>query len=204
MELSTVAKTQTKKLNSSGVSDSEKSTRSTEIAGRLSSSINEITCTNVKKSTKIKNKNIFNKGNSCLKCIYTNATSLVNKWDEFNSLVQANDFPHIIMITETWFNSMSIKHLSNYSLFNRDREELIGGGVAIYVRNDIDAYEANDFCFSQRCTEQAWCYIHIGTEKVLLGCIYRPPYASRETNMEINHTITRARMMIDKKNSQVS
>ncbi|RNA37056.1 hypothetical protein BpHYR1_023767 [Brachionus plicatilis] len=47
------------------------------------------------------NKILFNNGNSCLKCIYTNTTSLVNKWDEFNSLVPANHFPYIIMVTET-------------------------------------------------------------------------------------------------------
>jgi hypothetical protein len=52
-----------------------------------------------------------------LNCFYTNATSLINKWSDFNSLILVLDSPHIILITETWFNAFSICKLDNYNLF---------------------------------------------------------------------------------------
>lgn len=140
---------------------------------------------------------------SSLRCIYTNATSLVNKWDAFNSLIQANDFPHVVLVTETWFNLRSVKHLDGYSLFNKDREAVIGGGVATYVRNDVDAFEVCDFGLVDRNVEQIWCKLCIGSESILVGCIYRPPYASHETNKEINDVINRAKSYIDKKSIRV-
>ncbi|RMZ96700.1 hypothetical protein BpHYR1_009999 [Brachionus plicatilis] len=47
-------------------------------------------------------------GNSSLNCLYTNATSLVNKWDDFISLINTKEFPHLLMVTETWFNQNQI------------------------------------------------------------------------------------------------
>lgn len=78
-----------------------------------------------------------------LRCLYTNATSLINKWDEFNSRIITEGFPNLIMVTETWFKQNSIINIDNYTLFNKNRVKQTGGGVAIYVRNDVEAYEAN-------------------------------------------------------------
>ena len=68
-----------------------------------------------------------------LKCFYTNATSLVNKWHQFNSVIIYNAFPDIILVTETWFNKSSIIALQNYNIFLKNREHTRGGGVVIYV-----------------------------------------------------------------------
>ena len=77
-----------------------------------------------------------------LKCWYTNATSLCNKWDEFKAIIILEK-PHVIMITETWFNSNSLKVIPNYIFFTKDRDGR-GGGVAIYVKNDINSCEIDD------------------------------------------------------------
>jgi hypothetical protein len=47
-----------------------------------------------------------------------------------------------------------------------------------------------------------WCNILLGTESLIVGCIYRPPHAKREVNMEINNAITKAKTICDKKNHQ--
>lgn len=130
--------------------------------------------------------------------LYTNATSLANKWDEFNALLDVCKFPEILMITETWFNENSLKIISNYDLFNKDRVQVIGGGVAIYVRKDLNAYEVDDFGLVNSNCEQVWCKILAGNEVLLIGCIYRPPYSSKEINDEIMYAIKKAKDSVNK------
>ena len=51
----------------------------------------------------------------------------------------------IAIITETWFTDAHIDQLVNidgYTLFRLDRSKKKGGGVCIYVRNDIIKCEA--------------------------------------------------------------
>jgi hypothetical protein len=61
--------------------------------------------------TKVNNNIYINK----LNCFYTNATSLNNKWNDFNAKIIELDYPHIIFITETWFTPNSIFKLINYN-----------------------------------------------------------------------------------------
>lgn len=63
-----------------------------------------------------------------LKTIYTNATSLTNKLNELEILID-NYSPHLIGITETWFNKKSTREIDNYVVYSRDRYDTIGGGV---------------------------------------------------------------------------
>jgi hypothetical protein len=104
--------------------------------------------------------------------MYTNATSLVNKWDDFNSWIQVNDFPHFIMVTETWFNANSIKVVPNCTLFNKDRSQVIGDGVAIYLRDDVEACEVGDPELRSIVGERIWCKVLTGEYSLLLGCIH--------------------------------
>lgn len=127
--------------------------------------------------------------NKALRFLYTNATSLVNKWDDFISLIHFNDFPHIIMVTETWFNCKSIKKVPNYTLFNKDRSQIRGGGVAIYVRMDVESIDIYEGGLSDVVGEQIWCKIVVGSESLLLGCIYRPPFSNFEVMEEICSSI---------------
>ena len=49
------------------------------------------------------------------------------------------------------------------------------GGVCIYKRDDLCSVEVDDPKLNRNEIEQVWCEIGAGNEKVLLGCIYRPP-----------------------------
>jgi len=53
------------------------------------------------------------------------------------------NYPHLLLITETWFTNNSITNLDNYTLFSKHRSYSSGGGVAIYTRDDILTVEAN-------------------------------------------------------------
>ncbi len=121
--------------------------------------------------------------------LYTNATSLVNKWSDFNSLIAFHNCPHVILITETWFTSSSICQVANYKSFFRHRDIVRGGGVAIYVRCDLESFDVCDMSLCNTRSEQVWCRVKLNKETLLIGCIYRPPFADSEINFEISKSI---------------
>ena len=133
-----------------------------------------------------------------LSCIYTNPSSIVNKWDEFKATVVAHNSPHIICLAETWFNDKSLKSLDSYTLYNRDRENIRGGGVAIYINNAIDSHECYDLADVCLRSEQVWCVINVGGDAVLVGCVYKPPFSDTATLTEINMALMRAKQLVDK------
>ena len=69
-----------------------------------------------------------------------NARSLSNKFNDFEvTLVSNYNNLHVIAVTETWFcatNHASTCQLSYFVQF--DRSDRISGGVALYVREDIN------------------------------------------------------------------
>ena len=142
-----------------------------------STSINRIASTNCKDTVS---------PTKFLNCLYTNATSLVNKWSDFNSLAAFLNSPHVILITETWFNALSNCKLDNYQLYCKNREMARGGGVAIYVRRDVESFEVSEAVLSNTRSEQVWCNVKTKDETVLVGCIYRPPNADGELDQVAN------------------
>jgi len=136
-----------------------------------------------------KNKRIAGNLLNSLNCFYTNATSLINKWSDLNSLILVLNSPHIILITETWFNTLSICKLDNYNLFCKNREAVRGGGVAIYVRSDLESFEVSDGTLSNTRSEQVWCFVKVNEETILVGCVYRPPLADGGISHEISKSI---------------
>ena len=94
--------------------------------------------------------------------------------------------PHIICIAETWFNDRSLKNIESYTIYNRDRETIRGGGVAIYVSNSIDSHECYEPALSFSKSEQVWCVVKVGGDSIIVGCIYKPPFSDTATLNEIN------------------
>ena len=77
------------------------------------------------------------------KCVCLKARSIVNKKNEFNIMVEDID-PHIIGITESWANidiTDAELGLTGYVMFRRDRVGRRGGGIILYVKESIQAYE---------------------------------------------------------------
>jgi hypothetical protein len=132
-----------------------------------------------------------------LSCIYTNPTSLVNKWDEFKVLIAAHNAPHVNGISETWFNEKSLSTLNGYTLYRRDREAVRGGGVALYINNSITSSECHDFTSLSVNSEQVWCVVNINKDSILIGCIYKPPFCALSALHEINQSVAKAKELVE-------
>jgi hypothetical protein len=67
--------------------------------------------------------------NKHLSCLYTNATSLNNKFEEL--IVEINSVnAQIVFVCETWWTETSVTNIPGYSLFRKDR---IGVGEEAFV-----------------------------------------------------------------------
>jgi hypothetical protein len=113
--------------------------------------------------------------------------------------------PHLLFFTETWFTSETIYDLENYQKFFNSRSNR-GGGVIIYVRSDITAFEfieiANESkVLTSKDCEQIWCQVMSGQDRLLIGCIYRPPTTSKyfhsSTNDAVNNSISKATKLVE-------
>ena len=74
-----------------------------------------------------------------------NARSLNNKFSDFEATLDTyHKNIHIVAVTETWFspeNPAAACQLPSYRQFHRDRQNQIGGGVALYVSEDLNVQE---------------------------------------------------------------
>lgn len=73
------------------------------------------------------------------KVLYTNAWSMGNKQDELKICVQSRGH-NLVAITETWWDSSHDWNavIEGYVLFRKDRLGKRGGGVALYVREQLE------------------------------------------------------------------
>ena len=113
-------------------------------------------------------------------CFYNilllNARSLVNKWNDFVYLVYHKN-PDIICVTESWGHSDFLFAISGYNVFQKDRTQRHGGGVCIFIRDNIPArpeVTLNSHSFE----EATWTVLKVNNFSIVLGCIYRPPNSS--------------------------
>ena len=132
-------------------------------------------------------KNISEKG---YRCVCLNARSIVNKKNELNIMVEDID-PHIIGITESWANidiTDAELGLTGYVMFRKDRIGRRGGGVILYVKESIQAYEIK-LEREADCDEAVWCKIVSGNSKLTIGLVYRSPNINEEDNTKIKNAI---------------
>ena len=85
--------------------------------------------------------------------------------------------PDIIGVTESWANSDILNSelaLDGYDLFRKDRPvDRSGGGVLLYVKNNLHAVEVLPFC---SFPEQVWCsFSDTSNTKCYIGVCYRTP-----------------------------
>ena len=117
--------------------------------------------------------------NNKLSCMYFNARSIVNKLDELEIYTKEEELD-IIGVTETWLTDEILTSefsLEGYTLLRKDRNDVAktrGGGVALYVKNEINIIERDDIN-AQLFPESLWCELVFKGEKTLLGVCYRPP-----------------------------
>ena len=69
--------------------------------------------------------------------------------------------PHVIGITESWANEDIVDAelaLTGYVMFRKDRRERRGGGVILYIKESIQAYEIT-LKSEADSVEAIWCNI---------------------------------------------
>ena len=99
-----------------------------------------------------------NTSKSEIKCVCLNARSIINKKTELNIMVD-DIKPHIIGITESWANkdiTNAELGLEGYVMFRKDRIGRRGGGVLLYIKDTIPAYEVQ-LQEEADCNEAIWC-----------------------------------------------
>nr|VZI07880.1 unnamed protein product [Spirometra erinaceieuropaei] len=128
-------------------------------------------------------------GNSAgakLRCLYTNAQSLISKLDELKlRLVELS--PDVLAVTETWLSgniSDNEVALPGYQIYRRDREHRQGGGIVVYVN---DGLTVSDNTTKFACSTKAiWLTIKAtGSPCLDVLTVYRPPRTDRIADTQL-------------------
>ena len=125
-----------------------------------------------------------------IKCVCLNARSIINKKDELNIMV--DDIKPHIGITETWANNDITDAelgLEGYAMFRKDRMGRSGGGVLLYIKENIPAYEVQ-LQEEADCNEAIWCKLVTGHTTVTIGVAYRCPNITKQNNEKIHNAIS--------------
>lgn len=117
--------------------------------------------------------------------------SLLPKFDDL-CLTKDNLNPGIMIITETWLtNSVSdtILNIANYSFYRRDRKYRIGGGVCIWVTDDIKSSLHIPITDCPSCCEVLFIRLFLPSYNVLCCAVYIPPGLNRSNHSAISEFI---------------
>lgn len=114
--------------------------------------------------------------NKYLKIGHLNVRSLFTGFQNFVDLVIDSKFD-IMCVSETWLNqdiSADIVHIPNFKFLHKARSSR-GGGVGLYIRNDLACKEIfNDFS-SVDGLEYIMVEVNIGKILIMICVIYRTP-----------------------------
>jgi len=126
-----------------------------------------------------------------LRIMHINIQSLPSKFDNLKILVdeldQLGKHLDLILICETFLNS-SNAHMYNIPGFNfvcHNRTCSAGGGVAIYINNNIDFKERSDLDLNiDGEFESVFVEIKCNNKKTVVGEIYRVPNSNEKKSIE--------------------
>ena len=116
--------------------------------------------------------------NKYFSLLHINARSLNKNFDSIEVLLNSlNQFPFsVIGITETWLHTSSpnMFDIQNYSMIRADRRTGRGGGVAMYIYNNLRYKPRPDL----QIDDIESLFIEVVNDKnknTIIGVIYRPP-----------------------------
>lgn len=112
-----------------------------------------------------------------LKLAHINAQSLNDTahYSEFCDVFSSGSID-VIGVSETFYKDTSQIELENYKVLNINRKGRNGGGVAVYVRNGLNAKLLSTSDGELGKPEYIICEISLPASKILYACIYRPPH----------------------------
>ncbi|CAG5085054.1 Protein of unknown function [Cotesia congregata] len=128
--------------------------------------------------------------NNCLKICHFNAQSLRNEqhFELFREYFRCHQYD-IIAVSETWLNHLisdNLILLPSYTLYRHDRRLRSGGGVALYVRNELHSkYVASSLNTQDKHPEYLFIEVSASSrEKLLIGVVYKPPNTGHLEDLE--------------------
>lgn len=121
-----------------------------------------------------------------LRILYLNARSLAKpgKLDELKCILQALCMIHVIAVTETWVKSESegrFLHIPNYKHYFNYRTNSRGGGVSIYIRQDLRHNIIENVCRN----DNHFLWIHMEKFCIDLGVVYKPERTNTDQFLEL-------------------
>ncbi|CAM5127487.1 unnamed protein product [Eretmochelys imbricata] len=128
-----------------------------------------------------------------LKCLYTNARSLNNKMGELECPMLKEDID-IIGITETWWSEDNQWDtvIPGYKIYRKDRTGRAAGGVALYVKENVESNEIKILNESTCPIESLWIVIPCSDKNITVGIYYRPPDQDSDSDDEMLREIREA------------
>ena len=115
------------------------------------------------------------------KVLLCNPRSLNNKLEDLQTVLENNSID-VAAVSKTWFSSNApteLLNLSGFDLFSRPRIDRRGGGVALYVKQYLNAALINDIPVPQ-LVEGLWvslrpCRLLREIPTIAMGVFYHPP-----------------------------
>ena len=117
--------------------------------------------------------------NTDLAVLQLNIRGLINKLDKLNNLLNksfSNKRPDILILCETWLSKSSPNvSIPGYYKYKSRRMHKKGGGVSIYVIDNLQSRERPDLKISEAMFEHCIVEIKLKERKLLVGSLYRVP-----------------------------
>ena len=116
----------------------------------------------------------------CFSLFHLNIRSLSRNYDNFTSFLANTDGKFSIMrVSETWLKDSGYSFdIMGYDFIHNPRPNRIGGGVGIYINNDLEYKSRPDLALpdiSSPSTESLFIEIRRSLSKnIIIGVIYRP------------------------------
>lgn len=125
---------------------------------------------------------------SSVSFLHLNIQSVFPKLDNISAEYSCHD---ILSFTESWLkpsvSSDSLK-LPGYKLpFRRDRPDRLGGGVIIYVKDDVNCKLRQNLQIGS--IECIWLELRLKHKKLLYGTFYIPPHSSQNVWDEFEQSV---------------
>ena len=126
-----------------------------------------------------------------LKILHQNVNGIISKIDKVKILLgETRKNVQILCITETKLNKHILDSeisVDGYIIVRRDRHSGPGGGVCMFIRNDLNWQRRNDL--ECETIETIWIEIFIKHSKsIIISVTYRPPDTSKYSNKNFNTT----------------
>lgn len=122
--------------------------------------------------------NTVKSDSSGFKLGHLNVRSLYPKIDQLDHVIHKGEYD-IFAISETWLTDShhdSELKVNGYNIFRKDRLGSRGGGVCLYIKDDLEFKLRDDLTFQN--VEALWGEITVGKLTTLVCVIYRSPSQS--------------------------